>query len=83
MRLYAEHHDAPWHPLPGHTGKLIPVPTAVAIAPYELTLMPRALMEQQTDLRQWTVMPSGGHFLPVEQYAALVAEYRRFARPLR
>lgn len=83
MRLYAEHHDAPWVPLPGHGGKLIPVPTAVSVAPHELIVLPRALMERETDLRQWTVLPSGGHFLPVEQAAALVEEYRRFARPLR
>ena len=83
MRLYAEHHDAPWRPVPGHNGKLIPVPTSFAVAPHELVLLPRSLAEQETDLRRWTVFKAGGHFLPVEQPDELVAEYRYFARALR
>lgn len=83
MRLYAEHYDAPWHPLTGRAGKLLSVPTAFAVAPFELMLIPRALAARETDLRRWTVLPAGGHFLPVEQPGALVAEYRAFFGGLR
>lgn len=82
LRLYAEHRLAPWTRLPG-TERAITVPTGFALAPDELFLLPRAIAERETDLRRWTVLPSGGHFLPVEQPARLVEEYRAFARPLR
>ena len=82
LRLYAEHRDAPWTAL-NRPGKLIPVPTGFAVGSEELFLLPRAVAEANTDLHRWTIMQRGGHFLPVEQPDAMVAEYRAFARPLR
>lgn len=82
LRLYAEHRRAPWQPLP-RAGKLIPVPTGVALAPHELFLLPRRIAERDTMLTRWTVLPRGGHFLPIEDPVALVDDYRAFARPLR
>lgn len=56
----------------------VPVPTGVAVAPRELIFMPRATAARMSDLRRWELMPRGGHFLPAETPAALLAEYRRF-----
>jgi pimeloyl-ACP methyl ester carboxylesterase len=82
LRLYAEHRRSPWTPLL-RTGKLIPVPTGFALAPHELFLLPRRIAERDTMLSRWTMLPRGGHFLPVEQPAALIDEYRAFVRLLR
>jgi hypothetical protein len=54
------------------------VPTGAAIAPKELVFLPRAEVEKRADLRRWTVLPRGGHFLPAEQPALLAADYRAF-----
>ena len=41
-------------------------------------LLPRALAEQQMNLKRWTVMERGGHFAAAEQPAAVAAELRQF-----
>lgn len=61
----------------------IEVPTAVAVLPRELAHLPRALVARHSDLRQWTVLPSGGHFAAAEEPAAIVADIASFLRPLR
>lgn len=82
MSLYAAHGGEQWRPL--RVGpRVIDVPTGFAVAPRELFLIPRALAAEQTNLTRWTVLPRGGHFLPVEAPELLVEEYRAFARPLR
>jgi pimeloyl-ACP methyl ester carboxylesterase len=61
----------------------IPVPTAMAVLPRELVHFPRPLMERNSDLRQWSVFPSGGHFAAAEEPDLLAQDIRSFARPLR
>ena len=82
MRLYAAQVDAGW-PLLHDCRPTIAVPTGFAVAPKELFMIPRRLAEERTRLERWTLLPRGGHFLPVEAPELLIEEYRAFARPLR
>jgi pimeloyl-ACP methyl ester carboxylesterase len=82
MRLYAAQAEQGWLPLHARA-RLIDVPTAFAIAPKELFLLPRRIAAQRTNLARWTLLPRGGHFLPMEAPELLVEEYRAFTRPLR
>ena len=61
---YARLHG-PW-PIPdGHT---VDVPMGHAAFPHEIRRPPRSLAEKiYTNIRQWTVMPKGGHFAAMEQ----------------
>ena len=60
------------------------VPTGVARYPKEDVLrFPRAWVERQYDVRQWSVMPHGGHFAAMEQPAAFVDDVRAFFRTVR
>lgn len=61
----------------------ISVPTAVAILPKDLLHIPRTLFAAHTDLRQWTVFPSGGHFGAAEEPKLMTEDIRSFVRPLR
>ncbi len=61
----------------------IEVPTAIAVFPQDVIQYPRSVAERHADLRQWTVMPRGGHFAPMEEPGALVDDMRRFFRGLR
>jgi hypothetical protein len=45
--------------------------------------MPRRHAEEDTDLRQWTRYPRGGHFGAAEVPGLLVDDLRAFFRPLR
>jgi pimeloyl-ACP methyl ester carboxylesterase len=83
LRLYAEHwNDGPPPPLHDRT-RVIDVPTGIAVFPRELLFLPRALAEERTNLRRWTVMPRGGHFAPAEEPGLVVDDLRAFFRPLR
>ncbi len=82
LRLYAEHFSKPWPLAPGR-GPGISAPTSFAVFPRDLVFLPRSVVEANCDLRQWTVMPAGGHFGPAEQPGPLAGEIRRFFRPLR
>jgi pimeloyl-ACP methyl ester carboxylesterase len=81
MRLYAADsgHLAPLH----ERRPTIGVPTAFAVAPQELLLIPRRVAAERTNLVRWTRLPHGGHFLPAEAPELLIQEYRAFARKLR
>lgn len=82
IRLYAEQFSKP--PFLAHQrAKVIEAPTGFGIFPKELMFVPRAVAEELTDLRRWTVFERGGHFGPAEQPDALVEELRTFFRPLR
>lgn len=61
----------------------ISVPTAVAILPKDLMYRPRSLVAAHTDLRQWNVFPSGGHFGAAEEPKRMAEDIRSFVRPLR
>ena len=84
MRIYHEHytHGAP--PPPRHDRTpAIEVPTAFAVFPKELLLLPRKIAARATNLQRWTVLPRGGHYPPAEQPDLVVQELRAFFRDLR
>ena len=77
---YARMHG-PW-PIPNDA--TIDVPTGYTEFPREILRPPRSLAARvYTDLRRWSVMPSGGHFAAMEQPEALAREIAEFFRPLR
>lgn len=59
------------------------VPTAVAMLPKDLLHTPRATVAAHSDLRQWTLFPSGGHFGAAEEPTLMTDDIRSFVRPLR
>jgi pimeloyl-ACP methyl ester carboxylesterase len=61
----------------------VEAPTAIALFPQELCLMPRHFMESYYNLKQLNEMPEGGHFAPSEQPKLLVEDVRKFFRTLR
>ncbi len=61
----------------------ISVPTAVAVLPRDLMHMPRKIFAAHSDLRQWTLFPSGGHFGAAEEPQLMAEDIRSFVRPLR
>ena len=78
-RIYYENRNSP--PLKPMT--YIDVPTGAAIFPAEIYILPRAWVEAAYDLRQWTVMPEGGHFAALEQPQSYLQDLRVFYRSLR
>ena len=81
MRIYNEHFRGGRPPEPRHRRpRAIDVPTAFAVFPKELLLLPRNLAAQVTNLRRWEVQPRGGHFAAAEQPALVVRELREFFR---
>ncbi|HKV53590.1 MAG TPA: epoxide hydrolase [Candidatus Binataceae bacterium] len=62
---------------------VVEAPTGAAVFLKEVLLMPRKWAERYYNLKRWTVMPSGGHFAPMEEPARLVEDIRAFFRPLR
>jgi microsomal epoxide hydrolase len=55
-----------------------------AAFPHEIRRPPRSLAEKiYTNIRQWTVMPKGGHFAAMEQPELLAHDIAKFFRPLR
>jgi len=61
----------------------IEVPTGCAIFPAEIVRPPRSWAERHYDIRQWTEMPSGGHFAAMEEPDLLVDDIAAFFRELR
>jgi pimeloyl-ACP methyl ester carboxylesterase len=51
--------------------------------PQELSRPPRRLVEDSYNLKQWTVMPAGGHFAAMENPKELVDDIRSFFRQIR
>ncbi len=45
--------------------------------------MPRAWAEGYYNLKRWTVMKAGGHFAPMEEPDALIADIRESFRDAR
>ncbi len=81
-RIYADTRRS--RPAPVH-GRMpeVEAPTAIAVFPQELIQYPRAVAERHANLQQWTVMPRGGHFAPMEEPMLLVDDVRRFFRGFR
>ena len=79
-RLYKENRRQPLSFAPDE--RVLP-PLGVAVFPRELWMPPRSWVERVFDVRQWTVMPSGGHFAAMERPELLAADIRAFFRPQR
>jgi pimeloyl-ACP methyl ester carboxylesterase len=81
MRIYHDHYTNNLPPPPRQDRTpAIGVPTAFAVFPKELLLLPRAVAARACDLQRWTVMPRGGHYPPSEQPELVVTELREFFR---
>jgi pimeloyl-ACP methyl ester carboxylesterase len=82
MRFYADSFRAPW--TPSHDRKpVLQAPTGIAVFPYELVHVPRAVAEREANLVHWTRMDRGGHFAAAEEPQLIVEDLRNFFRPLR
>lgn len=81
-RYYYEAAHNPWRPSHDRA-PVVEAPTGAAVFLKEVMLMPRRWAERYYNLQRWTVMPSGGHFAPMEEPLALVEDIRAFFRPLR
>jgi microsomal epoxide hydrolase len=78
IRLYYENRKDP-----GLQGR-VQVPSACAVFPFEMfAIAPRQWVEAAYNLRQYTVMPRGGHFAAMEEPQLLVEDVRKFFRGLR
>ncbi len=79
MRIYKEHYTDNQPPAPRHDrSPAIEVPTAFAVFPKELLLLPRAVAARATNLQRWTVQPRGGHYPPAEQPELVIDEIQSF-----
>jgi len=80
-RYYYEAAHNLWKP--SHERKpVVEAPTAAAVFLKEVMLMPRKWAERYYNLKRWTVMPTGGHFAPMEEPKLLVDDLRAFFRTL-
>ena len=77
MRQYADTPLADWQPRHDRT-PLLEAPTAMAVFPMDLLLVPRTVFAEQANLKRWTVMPRGGHFGAAEQPDLLADDIRAF-----
>ena len=65
-------------------GKRVEVPTACALFPAEMSSWPpRSYVDRVYNVRQWTEMPTGGHFAAMEQPKFLIEDIRNFVRSLK
>ncbi len=81
LRIYHEYFHTGGPPPPRHTrGRAIDAPTAFAVFPKELLLLPRSWAARITNMERWTVMDKGGHFAPAEQPTAVVTDLQEFFR---
>ncbi|MGQ0623398.1 MAG: epoxide hydrolase family protein [Sporichthyaceae bacterium] len=84
LRIYHEYFHTGGPPPPRHDRlPAITAPTAFAVFPKELLLLPRAHAARITNLVRWSVQPRGGHFAPAEQPGLVVADLQEFFRDLR
>jgi len=69
------------HPPTEATSRIV-TPTAVCIAPNDIVPAPRDFAARFFNLRQWTTLSSGGHFLAMEQPEPLAEDILAFALKL-
>lgn len=81
-RYYYEFFHQPW-PAVHERRPVVGAPTAIAVFPGELFMVPRAWAEDYYRLERWTVMGHGGHFAPMEAPETLVEDIRASFRPHR
>jgi pimeloyl-ACP methyl ester carboxylesterase len=80
-RSYYERARDPRHVAPDER---IRVPTGVALSTEAVQRAPREWVERRyTDVRRWTELPRGGHFLALEDPESLARDLRAFFRPFR
>ncbi len=82
VRFYWESAHHLWAPAHNRM-PAVEAPTAIALFPQELCLMPREFMQSYYNLKQLNTMPKGGHFAPSEQPELLINDIREFFRTLR
>ena len=78
-RIYYESRNFPANEPTGY----VSVPTAAAVFPAEIYIIPRLWAEQQYNIVRWTPMPQGGHFAAMEEPDLLLEDVRAFFRSLR
>ncbi|HVS96036.1 MAG TPA: epoxide hydrolase [Puia sp.] len=78
FRLY---YETLHHPSSLAAGR-IEVPAGVCIAPKDFVPVPKAFAQRVLDVRQFTEMPEGGHFLAMEHPRALADDLFRFTAAL-
>jgi pimeloyl-ACP methyl ester carboxylesterase len=81
-RYYYECTHNPWKASHNRT-PVVEAPTGVGVFQKEVVLMPRKWADRYYNLKRWTLMPSGGHFAPMEEPQRLVDDIRAFFRALR
>ena len=77
LRLYHEHFKKPW-PLVHTRRPVLEAPCGFAVFPKDVVHLPRATLAAQCNLKQYSLMPQGGHFGAAEQPELLVADLRQF-----
>jgi len=76
-RLYYETTNRPW--VPSHPRQpVVEAPVGITVFPAEVMRPPRRWAESYYNLKSWQVMDRGGHFAPMEQPEALIADLRAF-----
>ena len=60
-----------------------PVPTAIAVLPYDIGSPVRRVAEQNHEIVRWTEYERGGHFAAMEEPDLVVADLRESFRPYR
>jgi microsomal epoxide hydrolase len=64
--------------------KKIEVPTAIAVFPAEMSAWPpRTYVDRIFNIKQWTMMDSGGHFAAMEEPDKLINDIFKFFRSFR
>ena len=81
-RYYYEAAHHAWQPAHNRT-PVVEAPTGIGLFLNEVVLMPRQWAERYYNIKRWTVMPSGGHFAPMEEPERLVEDIRAFFRAFR
>jgi len=82
VRFYAEAKRQPWRA--AHDRQpVVESPTAVLLFDKDIVKLPRRWAETYYNLQRWTVSPTGGHFVPMEEPDILVQDLRAFFRTLR
>ncbi len=83
IRLYYEHrHAVRPQPHAPHAER-ISVPCGIALTTEAVDRAPREWAERTYDVRRWTELSRGGHFLALEEPELLASELRAFFRDLR
>jgi pimeloyl-ACP methyl ester carboxylesterase len=77
LRFYWENANHPWQPVHDRQPP-VEAPTAIAVFPKDVLLVPFELAKRHANLQRWTVMPKGGHFAAAEQPGLLVEDLRAF-----